>query len=81
MAYHQLTGRRQFVKGMALQFLYAHVREPAGPRPAGGPGERPGAVVPGRPGLDGALAACKGAAPWAEDEAASWWQRHGGRTA
>jgi hypothetical protein len=27
------------------------------------------------------LAACKRAAPCAEAEAASWWQRHGGRTA
>ena len=93
-AYFLLTGRPPFVKGTALQLLYAHVRETVRP-----PSElRPGipsdleAVVllclekevkkrfPNCQALDDALAACQRASPWSESEAADWWRRHGGST-
>lgn len=94
VAYYLLTGRPPFLKGTALQLLYAHVRESVRPPSAvraGVPTDLETVVLrclekdPGRrfsdaQALDDALAACQRANPWSEAVAADWWRRTGGRT-
>lgn len=94
VAYFLLTGRPPYVKESALQLLYAHAREAVRPPSAVRPGvpadleavvlrclekDRGRRFADARA-LDDALAACRGADPWTEAEAADWWRRHGGPT-
>jgi serine/threonine-protein kinase len=94
VGYYLLTGRPPFLKGTALQMLYAHVREtvrlPTSVRP-GVPADLEAAVLrclekdrgqrfPDAQALDDALAACQRANSWSEVEAADWWREHGATT-
>ena len=91
VAYYLLTGRPPFLKGTALQLLYAHVRESVRPPSAvraGVPADLEAVVLrclekdqgrrfPDCQALDDALAACQRTYPWSEADAADWWRRHG----
>jgi serine/threonine-protein kinase len=91
VAYFLLTGRPPFLKGTALQLLYAHVRESVRPPSAvraGVPADLEAVVLrclekdvekrfPDCQALDNALAACQQASRWSEAEAANWWRQHG----
>jgi serine/threonine-protein kinase len=87
MAYFLLTGRPPFQKETPLEMLLAHAYEPPPPLVDAPedlativlrclnkkPEDRFGDVDT----LEKALAACRNAGDWTEDQAREWWQHHG----
>jgi tRNA A-37 threonylcarbamoyl transferase component Bud32 len=90
VAYYLLTGQAPFVRETAMMMLMAHAYEPVVPPTELRPSipldlqavvlrcleKQPDQRFPTIESLDQALAHCRAAEQWTEDQAAAWWKAH-----
>jgi serine/threonine-protein kinase len=93
VAYYLLTGQAPFVRDTAMLMLLAHAYEPVQPLTELRPDvpadleavvlrclhKNPAERFPDADSLEKALAACRDAGRWGEEQAAAWWKERAGR--